>query len=81
MIQRIAACLALIAFSVCLLVGGLDAGNPFATTVWRAIGAMMSTLLIGLLLGTMAKAMIQENVESEREKFKNSQPKSNANDR
>jgi hypothetical protein len=81
MIQRIAACLALIAFSVCLLVGGLDAGNPFATTVWRAIGAMMSTLLIGLLLGTMAKAMIQENVESEREKLKNSQPKPNANDR
>jgi len=81
MIQRIAASLSLVAFSVCLLVGGLDAGNPFATTVWRALGAMITTLFVGLVLGTMAKAMIRENIETERQKLKNSQPKTNANDR
>jgi hypothetical protein len=30
-------------FPVCLLVGGLDADNPFATTVWRALVAMMAS--------------------------------------
>jgi UDP-N-acetylmuramoylalanine-D-glutamate ligase len=81
MIQRIAASLALTAFAVCLLVGGLDAENPFATTVWRALQAMFATLIVGLVLGAMAKAMIRENLDREKEKLKNSQPKTSANDR
>jgi len=70
MIQRIAASLAMIAFAVCLLVGGLEAENPFSTTVWRALVAMIFTLFIGLILGTMAKAMLDENLRTEKEKLK-----------
>jgi len=65
MAQRIAGCMALIAFAVCLLVGGLDADNPFTTTVERALEAMFATLLVGLLLGKMAKIMVDENLRME----------------
>jgi Na+/H+-dicarboxylate symporter len=64
MTQRIAATAALIAFAVCLVVGGLQAGNTFGTTVVRAIGAMVVTLVVGLIVGTMAQRMIEENVRS-----------------
>ena len=60
----------MIAFAVCLLVGGLEVGNPFSTTVWRALVSMICTLFIGLILGTMAKAMLDENVKAEKEKIK-----------
>ena len=81
MISRIAASLSLIAFAICLLVGGLEAGNPFATTVWRALAAMVATLFVGLVLGAMANAMLQENIRMEREKLKNSEAKPEASDR
>jgi flagellar biosynthesis protein FliR len=81
MVQRIAAALALIAFAVCLLIGGLEAGNPFTTTVWRALLAMGATLLVGMVLGTMAQAMINENLKMEQEKLKNSTPKTQGRDR
>jgi hypothetical protein len=81
MIQRIAACLSLIAFTVCLLVGGLEAGNSFTTTVWRALEAMGATLVVGMILGTMAKAMLEENAKMAREKSKNNASKSTGGDR
>jgi hypothetical protein len=81
MIPRIAASLSLIAFAVCLLVGGMEAGNPFSTTVWRALAAMLTTLVVGLVLGGMAKVMLQESIRMEKEKLKNSQVKSEATNR
>jgi hypothetical protein len=77
MVSRIAASLALIAFAVCLLAGGLEAGNPFSTTVWRALAAMLTTLAVGLALGGMAKVMLGESVRMEREKLKQNKPEAN----
>lgn len=71
--RRIAASLALIAFVICLLIGGLEADNTFATTVGRALVAMAGTFVIGLVLGAMAQRMIEENLKREAEKLKNSQ--------
>jgi len=79
--QRIAASLALIAFAVCLIIGGVEVGNPFATTVIRALAAMVCTYVLGLVLGAMAKAMLDENLKMESEKLKNSQTKSSVPDR
>jgi hypothetical protein len=80
MIQRMAGTLSLIAFATCLLVG-LEARNPFNTTVLRALAAMGTTFVVGLVLGTMAKAMLDENLRMEQEKLKNNTPKSSARDR
>ena len=49
MAQRLAAILALLAFAVCLYVGGVEAGNPFTTTVGRALVAMGGTYVVGLI--------------------------------
>ncbi|HUB24574.1 MAG TPA: hypothetical protein VL992_04020 [Tepidisphaeraceae bacterium] len=81
MVQRVAICLALIAFAVCLLVGGLEADNPFTTTVERALAAMFSTLLIGMIIGKMGKAMVDENLRMEREKLRKTSPKPTGDDR
>ena len=62
MVQRIACCMALVAFAVCLLVGGVEVDNPFTTTVERALVAMFTTLFIGLLVGQMARIMLDENL-------------------
>jgi len=81
MATRIAVVSALAAFSLCLLVGGLDADNPFATTVWRALVAMAGTLVIGLVIGEMARRMLEESVAQERKKLKNSSGKVTESDR
>ncbi len=72
MVNRMAAVAALLVFAVCLVVGGLGADNPFATTVERALTAMGVTLVIGLVVGSMARKMLEENVKSEAEKIKKS---------
>jgi NhaP-type Na+/H+ or K+/H+ antiporter len=72
MIQRIACAMAFLAFSVCLVVGGLEAGNSFVTTVERAVVAMLVTLVIGLIVGAMARKMLDENLRAEAEKLKKS---------
>jgi hypothetical protein len=59
---RLAAILALIAFAVCLFTGGWEAGNPFATTVIRALSAMAVTFAVGLVVGHMVKKMLDENL-------------------
>jgi NhaP-type Na+/H+ or K+/H+ antiporter len=70
MVNRIAGVAALIAFAVCLVVGGLEADNTFVTTVERALAAMMATLVIGLVVGAMARKMLEENLKSQEEKAK-----------
>lgn len=70
--QRIAACMALIAFSLCLAVGAFSAGNSFSTVVLRAMAAMAGTYVIGLVLGLMGRRMLDENVRDEADKLRNS---------
>ena len=70
MVNRMAAVTALLVFAVCLVVGGLGADNTFSTTVGRALTAMAVTLVIGLVLGAMARKMLEENVKSQTEKIK-----------
>jgi NhaP-type Na+/H+ or K+/H+ antiporter len=67
MAQRLAAVAALIVFSVCLLIGGFGAGNPFITAVERALVAMAATLGLGLIVGWMAQKMLDENIEAQQE--------------
>ena len=70
MSRRIAASLALIAFAICLVVGGMHAGNTFSTTVGRALVAMAVTYVIGLVIGVMGQKALDENLKSEEEKLK-----------
>jgi hypothetical protein len=58
--NRIAGILALVAFAMCLLVGGFEANNPFATVVWRALVAMFGTYAVGYLIGFAAERMLGE---------------------
>ena len=68
MAKRISASLSLIAFAVCLLIGAFEADNSFATTVQRALLAMVITLFVGLLIGAMAQKMLDENLKHHEEK-------------
>ena len=70
MVNRMAAVSALMVFVVCLVVGALGADNTFATTVERALTAMAVTMVIGLVVGAMARRMLEENVKSQEEKIK-----------
>jgi len=71
MVNRMAAVAALLVFAVCLIVG-VSADNTVATTVERALTAMAVTMVIGLIVGSMARKMLEENVKSEAEKIKKS---------
>jgi len=79
--RRIAATLSLIAFAICLLIGGFQAENTFATTVQRALVAMFVTLIVGLVVGAMAQKMLDENLKHEEEKTINPSTKSEGADR
>ena len=68
MTKRIAAALSLIAFAICLLIGAFQAENSFATTVQRALVAMVVTLIVGLVVGAMAQKMLDENLKHHEEK-------------
>jgi uncharacterized membrane protein len=65
--KRISASLSLIAFAICLLIGAFEADNSFATTVQRALLAMVITLFVGLLIGAMAQKMLDENLKHHEE--------------
>jgi len=78
---RIAAVCSLLVFAVCLVIGGFEADNPLSTAVGRALVAMGGTFVVGLVLGAMARKMLDENVEQEKKKLKNNEAKSVANDR
>ncbi len=62
MAQRLASILALLAFAVCLFVGGFQVGNPFTVTVGRALAAMAGTYVLGLIVGAMGQRVIEENL-------------------
>jgi NhaP-type Na+/H+ or K+/H+ antiporter len=64
--RRMAGVLALIAFAVCLVVGGLQTGNTFTTTVTRALVAMAGTFVIGLVIGGIGQRMLEENLDGRR---------------
>jgi NhaP-type Na+/H+ or K+/H+ antiporter len=81
MILRMAGSLSLVAFALCLVVGGLEAHNPFGTTVQRALTAMVSTLVIGLFVGYGFSVLLKENLEQEAERLKNSSESPTAADR
>jgi hypothetical protein len=66
--RRLAAIMALIAFAMCLLIGGLRADNAFETTVFRALVAMGGTFVVGLVLGLAAQRMLNEAATSAAEK-------------
>ena len=61
--HRLAASLALLSFAACLYASGVHAGNPFGTTIQRALLAMAGTYVIGLIVGLMAQKMIEENIK------------------
>jgi hypothetical protein len=61
MTRRIAACMSLVAFALCILMG-LQAGNPFTTVVSNALVALVVTFGVGLVIGAMAQKMLDENL-------------------
>lgn len=79
--RRIAASCAILAFALCLVIGGFSADNPFSTTVVRALVAMAGTFMVGLLIGVVAERMLQENLLDEEKKLKNPPQNPAANDR
>ncbi|HEV2296764.1 MAG TPA: hypothetical protein VGR35_23180 [Tepidisphaeraceae bacterium] len=83
---RLAATLSFIVFALCLVIGRLQAGNPFATTVIRALAAMAGTFIVGLIVGLMAEIMLKESVGTPNSavdggKLKNSEANSSSGDR
>jgi NhaP-type Na+/H+ or K+/H+ antiporter len=82
MITRFAASLAILAFAICLVAGGLEADNPFGTTITRALLAMMGTLVVGLVVGWAGQKMINERMEQiKAAAAKNSEAKNAPDDR
>ena len=79
--QKLAATLALLAFAACLYVSGVHAGNPFVTTIQRALLAMAGTYVIGLVIGSMAQKMIEENVKTAQKKLLDSRTEAGTRDR
>jgi len=78
--KRLAAATSLIVFAVCLCLG-IQAENSFGTTVGRALLAMAGTLVVGLIVGAMAQKMLDENINEQEQKDKNSSTQTGASDR
>jgi len=79
MSHRLAASFALLAFAMCLLIGAFQAGNPFTTTVLRAMLAMAATYVIGLIVLSMGaralgtgSAVRENNAEDSSQKAESS---------
>jgi hypothetical protein len=70
-----------VVFAVCLLIGGLQAGNTFTTTVLRALLAMGGTLIVGLVIGLMGQKMLDENVAVDEKKLRKNEAEELAGDR
>lgn len=69
--RRLAASLSLLVFAVCLIVG-LESGNGISTILSRALFAMAGTLVISLIVGTMAQRMLEENLARKEQELKQS---------
>jgi hypothetical protein len=61
MVRRLAGCLALLTFAVCIA-AVLNAVNTAATILSNALAAMGVTFVVGLAVGAMAQKMLDENV-------------------
>jgi len=61
---RVAGILALVAFALCLLVGGFEAGNGFGATVALALKAMAATFVVGYAIGWAAQRSVGEGLFS-----------------
>ena len=81
MTRRIAATFSMIAFAICLLIGAFEANNGFTTIVQRALVAMVVTLAIGLVVGSMAQKMLDENLKAQETKTEISSTKTEGSDR
>lgn len=66
--QKVAAILAMLAFAMCMVIGGLQADNPFVTTVSRSLIAMAGTFVVGLVLGAMGQKMLTESISQKKVK-------------
>jgi hypothetical protein len=62
MTRRLSASLSLLVFAVCLI-AGMEAGNPLATVLSRGLTAMAGTMVVSLVVGTMAERMLEENLQ------------------
>jgi hypothetical protein len=78
--RRLAATASLIVFAICLLTG-IQAENSIGTSIQRGLVAMFGTLIVGLVVGTMAQKMLDENVQAQEEKVKNNSTQNGASDR
>jgi hypothetical protein len=79
--NKLASILSLLAFAACLYAGGVHAGNPFGATVQRALLAMAGTYVIGLVIGSMAQKMIEENIKGAQKKLLDSRTEAGTRDR
>ena len=70
----IASFLALAAFAVAIT-AGLAAGNPVATTLWRALLAMAGGYVIGRIIGYVAQRAVHQHIEQ----YKQDHPLQNNN--
>lgn len=62
MANRLAGVLGLIAFAVCLIVGLTETDNGFGTVVWRALIALVGSVVVGYVVGLAAEKMLDENL-------------------
>jgi hypothetical protein len=69
MMTRIACTLSLLAFVATLVSGSLVAGHPLTTAIPRALVAMAGMFAIGLVVGWMAKKLIEESLQKEVERL------------
>jgi H+/gluconate symporter-like permease len=72
--RRLAVVIALVVFAVCIL-SGMVAENTFAETLRRALIGMFGTLVIGLVVGSMAQKMLDENARQLEKKPEDSETK------
>lgn len=70
--RRLAASLALLVFAICLI-AGLESGNTISTILSRALVAMLGTLVISMIVGTMAQRMLDENLARKEQELRQSQ--------
>jgi NhaP-type Na+/H+ or K+/H+ antiporter len=80
MVVRIAAAMSLVAFATCLAMG-IVAENSFGTIILRALGAMIATLVVGLIVGAMGQKMLEENLSAGQKNSPISERKPGAEDR
>ena len=69
MTRRLAASLSLLVFAVCLIVG-MESGNTLETVLSRSLLAMAGTMVISLVIGTMAQYMLDESLKKREQEFR-----------